>query len=244
MSHLPQEGGGTMRPVRIVSVPDDVPLTVLFLDGFQGLLTHFIGTRRRGRSVPCKGNDCETANHRTRKIWKGYAPVLVYQPLERFWLNHVLEITEALEEVLHDVQLRGQQWMLSRQQESKSNLPVTGLFCESWPLDQVPQAFNVEPVLKRFYHCDALKLGVPNPVPPRLILEPQSLRAPTMPAVLATEELAQRPVSREEMNRLLEQARAAGLIPQTGHSTNGSKPNVAKPGRTGDHPAEKGGRNG
>jgi len=211
VSHVPPERAERARPVRILSVPLDVPLTVLFLGEYVGLLTHWV----RGRSLPCPGVEhCPPAVHRTRRIWKGYAPVEAWFPLEHVWIPAVLEITEALEEVLHGTCLRGSVYMLSREREGRNTHPVIGLFCEKREGDQLRQAFNVAPVLQRFYHAEELHLGVPNPIPPRLMFEPSQGRIPSLPAVLAREEELQRPAKPGEIRKLLEQARQAGLIPK------------------------------
>jgi hypothetical protein len=156
------------RPVTVLRVPSTVPTIVRFLGPIRGMITHWPG---RGHSIHCPGvNDCPSGVHRLRICWKGYAAVEHWDHASGLWWCRVLEVTEALEEILHKRDLRGEVWILNRQGSKKRNEPVTGLLSERLPSATLRQPFAIEDVLRKVYSVEKLLLDVPNPVPGRLIL--------------------------------------------------------------------------
>jgi hypothetical protein len=157
------------RPVRVCSVKAPLPTVVRFLGQYKGLMTHWRGRR----STPCQGpTKCPQVLHKEKAIWKGYAPVLEWSEADRVWWAAVLEITELMEERLHNRLLRSQVWIFTRTNSEDNESPVEGQCIAQGEEVDCPDPFDIEPVLKRFYHVTELLLGVPNPIPPRLILGP------------------------------------------------------------------------
>lgn len=170
-----------LEPVRVLSIPAGIPMCVRFLGPVLGLDTHW----KAGRSIPCPGwEDCPSGIHKLGIIWRGYAAAEAWDPGKRHWKPFVLEVTEALEERLRDRDLRGETWAIHRTEEKGRSSPVVGVFCERLPAEELRQAFDIEPVLRRLFHCSALKLGTRNPLPAKVLLEPVAGKAPTLPAEL------------------------------------------------------------
>lgn len=164
--------------VRIVSVPLAGEIAVLFCGPLAGLLVH----RFQGRPVGCPGEgSCPTAHHRSRTLWYGYAPARVWRAQQQDWAACVIEVTEALEELLHGRQLRGELWMLQRDTQRKKTGPVTGVYLETRADQDTPPPFDLAPALYRLYHTNALALGVPNPVPAKVVLPVARLAPPPGP---------------------------------------------------------------
>lgn len=172
------DGGTPARAVRITSVVPNQELTLRFLGGIYGFLTHWI----RGRSKPCFGAvACPPAEHRTPLTWKGYAPIDLWDQSQEAWFASILEITEALEECLRGTQLRGTEWIVTRPQAGKKPQPVVGFYVcqiqEVW----IREAFDVCAVLRRFYRTGELPANIPNPIPKRMALQPVSTCPPKLP---------------------------------------------------------------
>lgn len=159
--------------VQLVSVPKAGLVVVCFVGPYRGMLTHY----SRGETLPCIGEqECPSAIHRIRPVWKGYAPVRVYYSAGDWWLPGVLEITECLEELLRGRYLVGELWELTRAAGKRRTRPVEGRYVETRPIDGVFETFDILPVLQRRYHTKAIVLDIPNPVVPRVVLP--VLRAP------------------------------------------------------------------
>jgi len=116
----------------------------------------------------------------------------------------VLEISETLEHALVGKKLRGQVWMLSRSQARTSG-PLVGTYSETLPEAELRAAFSVVTILERFYHQSPLLLDIPNPIPPRVLLEPHEARAPRLAAELASPIGEAKPIDPEAMARFREQ---------------------------------------
>jgi hypothetical protein len=187
-----------LSPVRIFSVPLNVLVYVRFLDAIRGLPTHFYS----GRSVPCQGQECLPAAHKGRQVWKFYGPGEVWEPGPKLWRPWVLEITENLEEQLRGLQLRGQVWALERSGKTPKKSVVTGMYCETLDERSVPRPFDVESVLMRFFRVATLNLGLPSPIPPRLLLSPREGKEPQLPGCVP--DLAPRPPTEEEKIKFAE----------------------------------------
>jgi hypothetical protein len=209
MSVVRGPGSGASAPVRILSVPEDRPVTVRLLGGYAGLITHW----HAKRSHPCQGErDCPPLLHRSRKLWKGYAPAEEWFAVSECWNPCVLEITEALEEALSGRKLRGEIWLLSRESKGKDSGAVIGLFAGKADEQTLRPAFPVEAVLCRFYHVETLNLGVPNPVPKKLWLEDVAGNPPVLPKELTDQDPKQMPATREQIEEFRRQLRQAGLV--------------------------------
>lgn len=206
----PSPRGPTPSAVSVLSVMPRIPVTVRFLGGILGLLTHWSGRR----SIPCPGEaHCPPALHRGRAVWKGYAAVEEWRPLASVWIPAVLEVTEALEEQLHGRELRGETWLLDRADTGKKPGRVSGVLCGQSATEELRAAFPIDQVLRRFYHTDALQLGVVNPLPPRLFLTPSKDPAPLLPAALAVEPAGELPASPEDFAKLRARLQKVGLLP-------------------------------
>lgn len=166
MSLPPQGATGAPAPknpaVRLVELKINIPRTVIFLGPATGMMTHYVA----GQSEHCLGEEkCDKALHRITPAWKGYAPVLEYQPDTHLWHAMVLEITAGLwVESLDGVTLRGQQWSIVRKKEGRNRKPVYGEYCDTMSADQLPQAHGVKGVLKNIYGDLDFVLGVPCPI--------------------------------------------------------------------------------
>lgn len=193
-------------PVKVLSVPGGVPIVVKFLGQVQGLNTHW----KAGRSHPCPGpDDCPSSLHRIPPIWKGYAPVEVWEAVPQIWRAWVLEVTESLEEQLRKRQLRGETWTLFRAGGKRKTDPVQAVFCERVEENKVSPAFDLLPVLQRLYHCQEIRFGAANPLPPRVVIEPIHGDAPTLPAEMRDLDTpADNPQTRKELAELWKQLRA------------------------------------
>jgi hypothetical protein len=213
----------TPSSVQVVQIPANVPVTVRFLAGYQGLLTHWLN----GRSWPCAGPvDCPAAQHRARTLWRGYAPGETWDQTQRLWFPGVVPLTEALEEVLRGRELRGEVWLLTRHQEGKKQGTVEGMYCETQEEATVSQPFDIVPILLRFYHCSSLLLGVPNPMPAKVVIPPAAAPAPKLPAGLeqaapteATQE--QRKLFSERLKNLKSKGAAAANGEAHSNGSNG-----------------------
>jgi hypothetical protein len=189
--------------VQVVSVPERSPIVVLFLGGYRGLLVHW----DRGRNHYCPGAaTCPPNRHKIRSVWKGYAPVDLWDVSLSIFLPRVLEVTESLEHSLAGRDLAGEIWALRRGGVRK-NKEVEGQWTESRDPASIRPPFPIEPILQCLYHTSAIELGIPNPMPSRTVLEAY-LGAP--PAVVfpgpGDEEQPAKPTE-EQLKKLREFAR-------------------------------------
>jgi hypothetical protein len=135
----------------------------------------------RNGSEACLGDgNCPAALHKVRGDFYAYAPVEQWDQPRQVWIPDVLEATAHLEEVLRGRKLRGETWILKRVGKKKRSDPVAGIFLERVAPDQLPEPFNILPVLVRRYRTDQFALDVANPLPPKVILPPSSGPAPSM----------------------------------------------------------------
>jgi hypothetical protein len=223
MSHPHPPSGGSREAVSVLPVPKAGELSVLFLGPYQGLLTHW----HSGRSWPCPGLDeCPAAIHRARCVWKGYAPVLAWDVLTSIWRPRVLELTEVLEEKLRGRNLAGEVWLLYRVEAGRKSAPIEAVHLERRPSAELPAPFDVTAPLLRFYHVTNLTLGVPNPLPGKLLLEGISAPAPRLPVLPPSP--ADIPPTPEQLARLRELAGHGRTRPL-------NKSNVPEPGDNGKH---------
>jgi hypothetical protein len=178
----PARSRGSSSPVRVLSVPVGIPVTVLFLSGYRGMDSHRVG---KG-TEPCPGpSECGHCKRRQGIIWKGYAPVLAWDQVRELWHPFVIELTESIEEELRGRQLRGEVWSLWREGKGKNNDPVTGLFLERKQGSVVIEPFDIVSVLLRMYHVSSIRLDRPNTMPGKLVLPAIAGDAPKLPEDVA-----------------------------------------------------------
>lgn len=190
------------QPLRVLRILAGESWTVRFLASkLRGMGTHW----HRGLSVPCFKKECPSDVHKTPFFWKGYAPVIVWQPKLGNWLPTVLEVTENLELDLREHDLFGQEWTLSRaEQVGKKRTPVVGELVQTLPREQLPKnVHKVEPCLQHLYHTIQLPPHVPNELPSRPVVEIIEGPPPMLPAIDQ-----ERPLSGKEVRAVLDQARA------------------------------------
>lgn len=196
-------GGISPRPVRVLSVPDSHPISVRFLGPILGLVTHW----HTGKSVPCLGETrCPPSIHRARTFWKGYSAIESWDMACELWIPAVLEVTEALDHILHGRALRGEIWLLSRVQRGKKG-QVVGVYSETLDDAKLRAPFSLLPVLERFYHVSALEIGIPNPVPRQVFLEPAEGTAPKLLSELSELAPEDQETTREAREGIREQLR-------------------------------------
>jgi hypothetical protein len=207
--------GESARQVRILSVPEQVPVTVCFLGGYRGVSAHWIkkisakGGKPKWVSHPCLGEmRCPPFIHREKTCWKGYAPVEHWEHQTKLWIPFVLEITESLEHVLRGRQLRGESWMLSRRLvEGKG--PVVGIFSNRLPEEELSPEFDILPILERAWHEKDFLIDVPNPVKPMVMIQPRRGEEPTLVGEMLAQLPAEQPVDPAVREKMKEQLREA-----------------------------------
>jgi hypothetical protein len=219
-SRGPSRNSSTSTPVRILSVPSGQVIPVLFLSGYDGLDTH----HTREQPVPCEGPGvCSYCKRKVGIIWKGYAPVLAWDQVRGLWHPFVLEITEALEELLRGRELRGEVWHLFREGKGKRNDLLTGLFAERKTGSIVIEPFDYLNVLLRCYHVSSLRMGRPNTMPARVVLPALAGEAPALPpGVPGPQEQEPNEAKRKTFRELIDEQRQANSNRSTasGSSTN------------------------
>ena len=197
--------GGHREAVSILPVPKAGKLAVLFLAPIQGLNTHWHG----GRSFPCRGvDDCPAPIHKARSVWKGYAPVETWDQAAGLWRPRVLEVTEVLEEQLRGRELRGEVWLLWRTDCGRRSSPIHAAYVETRSAQDHGRSFDISPPLLRFYHVPAILLGVPNPLPSKIMLPAVARPGPRIQEVAGPVQ-DDRPTT-EQMAKLREMARQLG----------------------------------
>jgi len=179
----------TARTLRIFRVEEGTTVHARTLsDGYAGLFTHYT----RGRSVYCKGDQCDSVVHKVDRIWKGYAAVELWNVATKKWTPVVLEISEALELDLRGLWKRGQVWEFYRDRPtSKKAMPIMGKLLEERGPDSVPPPFDFKAVLMHLYHQPIIHLGALNPMPARILVL-DSEGAP--PAILEPAKVDEKPV--------------------------------------------------
>jgi hypothetical protein len=102
--------------------------------------------------------------------------------------------------------------MVERTGNSKKKSIVVGIFCERVSDTALSHAFDVEPVLLRFYRVSALLLGTPCPTPPRLLLSDNTSPPPFVPEEFRpTPATPVTPEQREQFKKAME--RMKGPLP-------------------------------
>lgn len=155
--------------VRLVPVPLEGKITVRFLGPCVGILTH--GTKWK-QAVACPGEQhCPATLHRSKTIWKGYAPAEVWEenPI-RLWVPCVVEITEHLWEMMHEHTLRGSVWMLERVSEGRRTHIVQGVMVDQLDPRTLRSDVQVQTVVCRVWKSSHIFFGAKPLIPPRQTL--------------------------------------------------------------------------
>jgi hypothetical protein len=114
-----------------------------------------------------------------RAYWKGYIAAEVWRPINRDWYPVVFEVTEALDQRLRRIDLRGQLWRIQRGEiEGKKPKPVEGTRVGQHHIEDLPEAHGIEAVLAVIYGPGQLKLGVKNPLPDKEYRNPSKAPPP------------------------------------------------------------------
>lgn len=221
-----QPDGGFPRSVSVLRVPKVVPICVRFLGTYTGTILHY----NREGSIPCDGDGaCPTALHKLKSIWRGYAPVEQLDRASQKWWPEVLEITEYAEEQLHGRALRGEVFVLGRYTNAKKKGKVWCQYLENADPAQLRPAFDILPVVLRLYHVLSMRLGVPNPVPRRVFMEP--VEGPTPDALIDGADGASTKPAPMDADTFREMLKRAGF-------------GVSKATTNGHGPRQEGGSNG
>jgi hypothetical protein len=222
------------RPVRVESVKPDKPLTVCFVGPILGLMTH----RHGGQPFPCLGESrCPTSIHRTRTLWKGYAPGEMWEKHTELWIPCVIECTENMDDQLQGRKVRGEIWSFWREGGKKEGA-VLGAYSQTLPEEDQREWFSIVPILERLYHHCGLILGVENPVPRKTLLEARGGVQPRLVRELTTPLPVEVPATPEQMADLREQMRKAF----GGAKKPPSKPTTPEPSAKGHTNGKGGGR--
>lgn len=164
----PQPPWAPGKGVRVLRVDSDTPAVVLFLGPLLGHLEHWISKA----TVPCLGLTGNCPNHaRGRLLFYGYAPVLFQDPRTNRPDPWILQATASLEEQLRGLELRGQVWLLKRDQAGGRTAELTGEFVEKREAGPLPPAFPVIPHLRRMFQTKELNIPVGNPNPAKVVPE-------------------------------------------------------------------------
>jgi len=156
--------------LRVCRVARKAELAIRSLvDVYHGLMTHWAEPSRHC-SNDSRCRDCKKGK---KQLWKGYFAGEAWDPSREWWLPVVFELTECSELDLRHRFGRGQVWLFSRKAE-KADKPnaVTARLLDQLDVEDVPPAFNIEPVLASVYGFQRLPEHVPNPKPDRIFVEP------------------------------------------------------------------------
>lgn len=135
-----------------------------------GLMYHF--PSKKVGSKYCNPEGCSPIYHKLPRFWKGFCAAEWFDRSQNAWIPDVLEISESLELDFRGVYKRGQVWRITRAKKDKEkHSPTRGVLEGMLDPTQVAASFDYRPVLLRLFHEERIALDVPNPMPPRLILE-------------------------------------------------------------------------
>lgn len=167
--------------LRVLRIAEEQSVKVLTLsDCYGGISTHYQGGKKgTGRSIYCKPGECPTTIHNIPPTWKGYFAGLVWDAAVSKWAPWCVELTEWAELDMRGRYQRGQVWMMERKpRPDRQQQPLTCRLVEERDPHDVPPAFDYRPVLLHVYHITKICCDVPNPMPPRVMVEFHELAAP------------------------------------------------------------------
>lgn len=202
-----------MYQLKILRFDDcDVKLVWMLSDSIGGIYTHWIGSRRDGRSKYCRGDgECPSNWHKEIQIWKGYTSVLVYDQAKVLWFPYVLEVTENLELDLRDRYARGQIWQISKKPDGKKRVSsLSGTLTEEVDEARTPPALDYIPVLKWVFQTTNINLGAVNRMPPKTMVRPEAGYVPKAAAHTVEESIRRQAEAEleEERKRALQERQA------------------------------------
>lgn len=161
--------------VRILDTANEDIHVVRFLENaVRGTLVHWKGAN----NIPCQFEECKASVHDWPTFWKGYSPGEWWVPAENAWIPVVIAATANLELQLRQHKLRGQVWTLYRESNGKKNWPMMGRLEEQSATDSLGSWFDMTIPIANLFHPFKVKLDVPNPVAPKVILSPNHSAAP------------------------------------------------------------------
>jgi hypothetical protein len=194
-------GPESAHVVRVVPVPQVGIITVVFAGKIHGLILHW---GRQG-SIPCPGQEqCPPSDHRLRSTYKGYVPGRIWDRSRQLWTPGVIELTEAIEEVLRGRNLVGEEWSLRRAPGKGRSRSVLGEYVQTRNEPSLLLGFPVLPPLQRMYHRLDLVLGAENPLPTQLILPESPAVGPLGSGAMAPLEVSK--PTREQLETLRDMA--------------------------------------
>jgi hypothetical protein len=207
-------------PVMVVPVPEIGKIVeVQFFAQWDGILSHWkygAGKDGKGKVVPCPGEDkCKGEFHRSNCAWRGFAPARVWHIEEGFWENCVFELTSFLAEQLRDRELRGETWRCERKIFAGEREKCWGELVASHPYDEVPEAFDVRPIVERTYNTPHIAWGQKPLFAPKMMAAPSfdspppGRRAGRVPQSVKEAEAA---AEHRKVREVLDRAKAAGEI--------------------------------
>jgi hypothetical protein len=157
-----------LRVVRLK--PGDVLCFRMLSEAYSGLMTHWIA----GRGQYCPGPErCPRGTHNRDTIWKGYCAAELWCPVRKLWFPCVPEFTEYCELDLRDRYQRGQVWELRRDKKTDDKQPpIIATLTEFYDPTKLQRAFDVLPIVATMYHVSQIQLGVDNPMPGKVLVNP------------------------------------------------------------------------
>jgi hypothetical protein len=184
------QDGGAPAPEKVAlqlqRIPDTEPLAVVFLLGLKGLRSHF---KRTGSSACWSPGKLCSLCERSAPQFRAYAPVEAWDVHSKLWVPCVLEVTGQLEERLRGRDLRGEEWLLWKDQGQSKRVTYGCKHLQRLPAGEVSQAFAIEPTLKKVYRCLELPPYCSNPHGPTVYVEKRAGEAPVIPqSVMPPEE--------------------------------------------------------
>lgn len=186
-------------------------------DGIFGLFGHWEKPKgkSKGRSVYCPGENCRFPACRLNRVWRGYIAALEWMAKSDVWYPQMLEITEHCELDFRGIYQRGQLWELFRLKPTDGkNPPVQARFVNAGDRDQCPPAFDIGPTLRHLYHVEDLGKHIPNPMPPRTVVQLVNAPGPELPQ--RAEETAPEPMSLDMRHKLRQLANGFAMPSKNG----------------------------
>lgn len=208
----PEHERGKPVPIELLSIFEVKKCTVRFLGEPLSCLTHWTS---KG-SVACPGKEeCKTETHRSRTMWKAYAPVERWRDVpHEDWLPEVLEITENLWRAMKDHDLRAEIWTLFLQVSRFEKNEVWGEHVDTINADHLRQPFDVKPTVFRIYRTIDIQFGVESYLPAVPVLEPSAgARPKNLVGLGQTPKVASPSETKEFARRQKERLQGIGAMP-------------------------------
>jgi hypothetical protein len=126
--------------------------------------------------------------------------------------------------------LRGEVWLLSREDGVKLTRPVVAAYLETIPEAKVSPAFDILPIVQRLFNRLDLLLDVPNPTPRHVVLGDVAAPPPTVPAdLLPPPPPAEDPVERQKLRAAIEASKRQFGRPRATDSASAGNGRAASP---------------